>query len=107
MNVIASDTADDADRQERLVHRERVRTFVGRQGTPLTNEQLDTVVASYQGQQIIDMLRYTAKGTGEDVAPYLKEFQELAKADELMVSLQAPSHEEVLRSMEILAAHRP
>ncbi|MEH0147302.1 LLM class flavin-dependent oxidoreductase [Corynebacterium sp. Q4381] len=107
VNVIASDTAEDAERQERLVHRERVRTFVGRQGTPLTNEQLDTVVASYQGQQIIDMLRYTAKGTGEDVAAYLKEFQELAKADELMVSLQAPSHEEVLRSMEILAAHRP
>ncbi|UIZ91718.1 LLM class flavin-dependent oxidoreductase [Corynebacterium sp. CNCTC7651] len=103
VNVIASDTAEDAERQEHLVHRERVRAFVGRRGTPLNDDQLDSIVQSYQGKQIIDMLRYTAKGTGGDVKEYLTWFADHAKADELMISLQAPSHEEALRSMEIVA----
>lgn len=103
VNVIAADTAEDADRQEKVVHRERVRNLIGRRGTPLSEEQLDSVVQSYQGKQIIDMLRYTAKGTGSEVREYLNWFTEHAKADELMISLQAASHEEALRGMEILA----
>lgn len=103
VNVIAAETAEAADQQEKVVHRERVRNLIGRRGTPLSEEQLDSVVESYQGKQIIDMLRYTAKGTGKDVAEYLNWFKHHAKADELMISLQAPSHPDVLRSMEILA----
>ena len=76
---------------------------MGRQGKQLSDDQLDTVVNSYQGRQIIDMLRYTAEGTGEQVAEYLEAFRKSAQADELMISLQAGSHDEVSRSMEILA----
>jgi len=37
------------------------------------------------------------------VAEYLENFRATAQADELMISLQAGSHEETGRSMEILA----
>lgn len=103
VNVTAADTEEDAKRQTKVVHRNRVRAFMGRQGKQLSDDQLDTVVNSYQGRQIIDMLRYTAEGTGEQVAEYLEAFRTTAQADELMISLQAGSHDEVSRSMEILA----
>ena len=103
VNVTAADTEEDAKRQTKVVHRNRVRAFMGRQRKQLSDDQLDTVVNSYQGRQIIDMLRYTAEGTGEQVAEYSAAFRKSAQADELMISLQAGSHDEVSRSMEILA----
>ena len=39
----------------------------------------------------------------DEVAAYLDTFQEHAKADELMVSLQSSSHEEVIKNMQLLA----
>lgn len=103
VNVTAASTSDDAKQQQEFVHRERVRNFVERQGTRLTDDQLNSVMHSFQGQQIIDMLRYTALGTGEEVKEYLGWFKEHAKADELMISLQNASHDESLEAMEILA----
>lgn len=105
VNVTAAETEEDAERQTALVHRNRVRAMLGRRGQVLNEEQLDAVVDSFQGRQIIDMLRYTAKGTAEQVREYLEWFQKHAGADELMISLQAPSHEEVLASMDILSKH--
>lgn len=107
VNVIAADTEEDADRQQHTVHRERVRALIGRRGAPLSEQQLDAHMHSIQGRQIIDMLRYTAKGTGENIQEYLTWFKSHAQADELMISLQAASHGEALRGMEILAEHRP
>ena len=103
LNVTASDSAEDAQRQTELVHRQRVRAFLGQRGRQISDEQLDTIVNAPQGRQITDMLRYTAQGEGPEVVAYLEQFKELAQADELMISFQAPTHEEVLRSMEILA----
>ena len=103
VNVTAAATTEDAKRQQEIVHRQRVRAFVQRQGTPLTDAQLDSVIHSFQGQQIIDMLRYTAVGTGDEVKEYLEWFKDYAKADELMISLQSASEEELAASMEILA----
>ncbi|MCT1452645.1 MULTISPECIES: LLM class flavin-dependent oxidoreductase [unclassified Corynebacterium] len=103
VNVTASDSAADAARQTELVHRARVRALLGRQGRTLTEEQLDNVMASPQGQQIVGMLRYTAQGTGEQVADYLENFAAHAKADELMVSFQSPTHDEAVRAMEIVS----
>ena len=103
VNVTAADSEDEALEQTKVVHRNRVRAFMGRRGTVLSDDQLDEVVNSYQGRQITDMLRYTAKGTGEQVAEYLEAFQKLAKADELMISLQSGSTGATMRNMEILA----
>lgn len=103
VNVTAADSADDAARQTELVHRARLKAFLGRQGRSLTEEQLDAVMNSPQGHQITGMLRYTAEGTGEQVAEYLEKFTRHAQADELMISFQSPTHEEVLSSMEIVS----
>lgn len=103
VNVTAADSEQEAVEETRIVHRNRVRAFMGRRGTMLSDDQLDAVVNSHQGRQITDMLRYTAKGTGEQVVEYLEAFQNLAKADELMISLQSGSHDATLRNMEILA----
>ncbi|AGF73108.1 LLM class flavin-dependent oxidoreductase [Corynebacterium halotolerans] len=102
VNVTASDSQEDAERQTEGVHRERVRSMAGR-GRHLTEDQLDQILNSHSGQQILDMLRFSAIGTGDKVRQYLEEFTELAQADELMISLQSTSHDEALRSMEILA----
>lgn len=103
VNVTAADSEQEAVEETRIVHRNRVRAFMGRRGTMLSDDQLDAVVNSHQGREITDMLRYTAKGTGEQVAEYLEAFQKLANADELMISLQSGSHDATLRNMEILA----
>lgn len=102
VNVVASDTEADAVRQLEGVRRQRVKAMAGR-GRHLTEEQLDQIIGSPQGRQIIDMLRYTAVGTGEQVRDYLEGFTRTAQADELMISLQGLSEAETGRGMEILA----
>ncbi|SDR80043.1 LLM class flavin-dependent oxidoreductase [Corynebacterium timonense] len=103
VNVTAADSEEDAQRQTHIVHRNRVRALMGRRGQVLNDDQLDAVVDSPQGRQITSMLRYTAAGTGEQVRDYLTWFTDHAKADELMISVQAGSSAESLRGMEILA----
>ena len=102
VNVTAADSQEEAEEQFRQVCRTRVRVMAGR-GRSLTEEELDMLIDSPAGQQILDMLRYSAVGTGDVVRRYLEEFRTHAQADELMVSLQSPSTAESLRSMEILA----
>ncbi|WP_257181474.1 LLM class flavin-dependent oxidoreductase [Corynebacterium cystitidis] len=103
VNVTVAPTRAEAEEQTVGVHRARVKRMMGRRGRVLNDEQLDQVVDSYQGQQIIDMLRFTGIGTGDEVVEYLEEFAELAKADELMISLQGRTNDEAMQSMEILA----
>ena len=102
VNVTAADTEEEAAEQTRQVRRNRVKAMVGR-GRDYTEAELDMLVDSPAGQQIIDMLRFTAQGTAAQVREYLERFAALAQADELMVSLQSPSTEQSRRSMQILA----
>ncbi len=103
VNVTAADTPEEAEAQTRIVHRNRVRQMLNRQGQNLSDAQLDQVVESPTGVQIIDMLKFTGVGTAEDAVAYLEKFTELAKADELMVSFQAPSSGEAVHGMRLLA----
>lgn len=104
VNVTAADTSEAAAAQAEIIKRNRVRAFAGRGRTrDFTEDELDMIVHSPQGQQIIDMLRYWACGTGDEVRAYLESFRATAQADELMISLQAPSTEETLTGLEILA----
>lgn len=106
VNVTAADTQEDAEAQFTQVARQRVKSMAGRglsAGRELDEAELDQLVNSPSDQQIISMLQFTAVGTGEKVREYLTEFRDLCDADELMISLQAPSGEQQDRSMEILA----
>ena len=105
VNVTAADTVDEARADFEQVARERVRNMAtrGPAGRHISEENLDALVNSPSGQQIISMLQFTAVGDGAEVHRYLGEFTKLAQADELMISLQSPTGEKTDRAMEILA----
>ena len=102
VNVIAADTAEDADEQLVTARRERVRAMVGR-GRELSEAELDMVMDSPAGQQILHMLHWSAAGTGDEVRSALEDFAATADADELMIAPASPTQEQVLRSLELLA----
>jgi luciferase family oxidoreductase group 1 len=102
VNVIASDTEQDAQAQLTTVRRARVRMFVQR-GATVTDEQADEILASPQGAQIAEMMRYSAVGTADQVQAALDAFAVHADADELMVVAASPGIDARLRSLELLA----
>ena len=102
VNVIAADTTKDAAEQLGTARRERVRAMVGR-GRELSEAELDMVMDSPAGQQILHMLHWSAAGTGDEVRSALEDFAATADADELMIAPASPTQEQVLRSLELLA----
>lgn len=101
-NVVAADSTADAQEQFREVARQRVKVMAAR-GRELTDEEVDMVIDSPAGQQIIEMLHYTAVGSKAEVTAYLEAFAQHTQADEIMLSIPNPSTEQSLRSMEIVA----
>ncbi len=102
VNVIAADSDDDAQEQWTTVRRYRIARFVA-PGQDLTDEQADAILASPQGQQIAQMMHYSAVGTPDQVAAYLDEFAEIADADELITAHASPTIDQRLRSVDLLA----
>jgi luciferase family oxidoreductase group 1 len=102
VNVLAADTEADAAAQHLRVRRARLARMVGR-GRRFSDEELDALLASPQGQAVDQMMTYTAVGTAPQVGAYLEEFTAHADADELMVVHAAPTLEQRLRSVELLA----
>ncbi|AKE40930.1 luciferase family oxidoreductase, group 1 [Corynebacterium kutscheri] len=106
VNVTAADTNEAAFAQRTENQRRWVRNMLVRQGQRISDTQLDHVMQTYQARQVLDMMRYTAVGTGERVWQYLTDFSHTAQADELMISLRAPSWQQTMRGLEILAHAR-
>ncbi|MCQ9334074.1 LLM class flavin-dependent oxidoreductase [Corynebacterium phoceense] len=102
VNVLAADSDKAAQEEWEKVCFNRVKAFAGRRKY-LTDQQVKQIVASYQGQQILEMLKYSAVGTKDEVRDYLEQFQQSVGADELMISLQSTTHDSVLHNMELLA----
>jgi luciferase family oxidoreductase group 1 len=102
VNVIAADTDDEAQTQWETVRRYRIARFVA-PGRDLTDDEADAILASPQGQQIAQMMHYSAIGTPDQVKSYLDEFAELAGADELITAHSSPTIEQRLRSVDLLA----
>lgn len=102
VNVLAADTAAEAQEQLARVRRSRVALFLGR-GRRFTDDELDALVASPQGQQVAAMMRHTAVGSPTEVREQLEAFAVHADADELMVVHAAPTIEQRLRSLDLLA----
>ncbi len=102
VNVIAADSDDEAQEQWTTVRRYRIARFVA-PGQDLTDEQADAILASPQGQQVAQMMHYSAVGTPEHVAAYLDEFAAIAGADELITAHASPTIDQRLRSVDLLA----
>ncbi|MEN9504327.1 MAG: hypothetical protein RI958_253 [Actinomycetota bacterium] len=101
LNVIAADTDDDADDQLRTTLRARVGRFLGR--GDLEPDEAERLLATPQGQQIAQMMHYSAVGTPRQVAEYLEHFREIASADELVIALSSPTISQRVRSLELVA----
>ncbi|SEL96127.1 LLM class flavin-dependent oxidoreductase [Rhodococcus maanshanensis] len=102
VNVIAADTQDEADRLFLETKRKRVGLFVGR-GRTFTADEADMILESPAGQQVLQMVRYSAVGTPTVVREYLDRFGEETAADELMVVSSATDRTAWLRSLELVA----
>jgi len=102
VNVIASETDDDAQRQFHQVRRLRIARFLA-PGRELTDAELDAIVESPQGRQVAQMMHYSAVGTADVVARYVREFAEAANVDEVITAHASPTIDERLRSVDLLA----
>lgn len=102
-NVVAADDEARAHEMHAIVLRERARRFINR-GDEYGDDEIDALVASPRGHQIADMLRYTAVGTGDQVAAWLHDFAAKTGADEIMVAFQADGVDARIRALEITAA---
>lgn len=103
VNLLAADSLEEAKAQQVVAHRQRVKALMKLGDRNLSDQELDALVASAPGQNIIEMLRYTALGTGQQVADYLDSFAGMVDADELMISNLSPSTAQAARGLEILA----
>jgi len=102
VNVTAADTEEEAEEQLRQVSRSRVASILGR-GRRFSDEEADAILASPQGQQVVQMMRYSAVGAPGTVREYLDAFAQHADADELIVVHAASGVEARLRSVGLLA----
>jgi luciferase family oxidoreductase group 1 len=102
VNVLAADTEEEATEQHRAVVRSRVGRMLGGRRR-FTDDELDELVRSPQGQQVAGMMRYSAVGDPAAVEAYLTEFVGHADADELIVVHASPTIEARLRSLDLVA----
>ncbi len=105
-NVVAVDDPAEAGSMYEKVLRSRARRMVTAPG-PLSESDVDALLAGPAGAQARHMLRYCAVGDGSAVAAYLSSFAERVHADEVMVTNQALGLDARLRALEILAAACP
>ena len=105
VNVIAADTAADAEQQFRAVQRSRVKAIFGR-GRNWSDDDADAILDSPTGETIKAMGMYSAIGTETEVKAYVADFARFADADELIVVHPSPTLRARLHSVELLARSR-
>lgn len=102
VNVIAADTHEQAQQEFLAAKRSRVSLLLGR-GRQFTDDEADMLLDSPAGQQVLQMVKYSAIGTATEVRTYLDEFTEFAQADELIAVSTGTRREPWLRTFELLA----
>ncbi|UFU06913.1 LLM class flavin-dependent oxidoreductase [Ruania halotolerans] len=102
VGAVAADSSAEAADQLLTAQRRRVGLLLP-PGRTVTDDEADMVLASPQGRSLLEMMRYTAVGTKDEVGDYLREFARHADADELMVALHADGVAERVRAAQIIA----
>lgn len=103
-NVIAADTREEADREWEAARRARIRMMLGR-GRTLSDDEVEMLLHSPAGQQVLTMLECTAVGTGEETATWLRDFAAKVQADELIITTAAQDAGVRRRTLELLGEH--
>jgi luciferase family oxidoreductase group 1 len=111
VSVIAAESREAAGEQLQAVRRLRAVNLFGHQlanggghvdGEP-TDEQVDRLLAAGAAAHVDHMLTYAAVGTPREVRDYLDGFARSIGADELITMHEAPTREQRLRSVSLLA----
>jgi luciferase family oxidoreductase group 1 len=107
VNVLAADTTAAARAQLESVRRTRAVGQFGRQfgvvGPDVSDEQADEILAAGAAAHVDATLTHTAVGTPDQVRDSLEDFLRLTHADELITVHPAPTVEDRLRSVTLLA----
>src|SRR4051794_3307839 len=102
VNVVAADVSATAEAHLLHAQRRRVARFAAH-GRKLSDDEADAILESRAGQQILQMMQYTAVGDPHAVKRHLDTFAHDTGADELIVTLMSPTLEHRLRSATLLA----
>lgn len=102
INAIAAPTSELATQRAEQARRNRVAQMLGR-GRQFTEAQIDEIMTSPAAAQVLQMMRYTAVGTGEAVAGAIDQFAADANVDEVIVVSPAPDAGSVLETIGLLA----
>jgi luciferase family oxidoreductase group 1 len=102
VGVIAADSAESAAAQLEAARRVRARALFGR-GRKLSEDDVTDLLNSAEAAVVDEMLAYTAVGTGDEVAAYLRNFAADTEADELITAHYSDSVPNRLRSVELTA----
>ncbi len=102
VNVVVADTTTQAEVHLLYAQRRRVARFLAR-GDQVTDEEADALLDTRAGQQVLQMMEYTAVGDPPAVRRYLDSFAKHVEADELIVTLMSPGFESRLRAATLLA----
>lgn len=103
-NVIAADTEEQAEVEWQAARRARIRMMLGR-GRSLTDDEVEMLLDSPAGQQVLGMLECSAVGTGPTTAAWLRDFAARVQADELIITTAAQDRQVRLRTLELLGEH--
>lgn len=103
-NVIVADTEDRAHDMWERAKRARIRTMLGR-GRKLTDDEVEQLVHSVPGQQVLQMLEMTAVGTPDQVRDWLDNFASRVNADELIITNMAGPLEDRKRGLQLISDH--
>jgi luciferase family oxidoreductase group 1 len=110
INVLASDTSAAAHAQLATLRRTRAVSLYARRfgvaASDLSEGQADEILAGGAAAHVDEMLTYTAAGTPEEVRDSLDAFLRLTDADELITVHPAPTVDDRLRSLSLLAGVR-
>lgn len=103
-NVIIADTEDHAHHLWERAKRARIRTMLGR-GRTLSDDDVEQIVHSVPGQQVLQMLEMTAVGTPDQVREWLDDFAARVNADELIITNMAGPLEDRKRALQLISDH--
>lgn len=84
--------------------RARIRTMLGR-GRHLTDDDVEQLVHSAPGQQVLQMLEMTAVGTPDQVRDWLDDFATRVNADELIITNMAGPLADRKRGLQLISDH--
>lgn len=103
-NVVVADTEERAQEMWDRAQRSRIRTMLGR-GRNLTDADVEQLLHSPPGQQVLQMLEMTAVGTPEMVRDWLDDFAARVSADEVIITNMAGPLEDRKRALQLVSEH--